>query len=200
VYQRMSRTGAEEASAAFQSANEIYLKAHGRTGDPADKALEGEARTGQIERARDAFVAARNRHGDSPVAALARLGEAGANYDLGKYEAALKAYAAVLASPEIDPFARAVALQGKAAALESSGDDEGALKSWRSLEALDKKAYGVLSGLQVGRILEAQGKRAEAKTHYEALQKSHEEALKSLAHSRTRADIERRIERLGGPS
>lgn len=200
VYQRVTRSGAEEASASFQAASDVYLKAHGKTGDPTEKPLEGEARTGQLERARDAFVAARNKHGDSQVSALARLGEAGANYDLGKYEAALKAYNAVLAVPELDPFARAIALQGKAAAAESSGDVEGALKTWRSVEGLDAKAYGVLAGLQIGRLLEAQGKKAEAKAHYEALKKTHEETLKSIANSRTRADIDRRIERLTGPS
>ncbi len=200
VYQRVSRTGAEEASAALQAATDVYLKAHGQTGDPADKPLEGEARTGQLERSRDAFVAARNRHGDSAISALARLGEASANYDLGQHEAALKAYNAVLATPELDPFARAIALQGKAATLESSGKAEGAMKAWRSIEALDKQAYGVLAGLQVGRLLEAEGKSAEAIKHYEALKKTHEKALKSIANSRTRADIDRRIERLGGPS
>ena len=200
VYQRQTQSGAEEASAGFQSANDTYLKVNGEPGEPTAKPLKGEARTGQLERARDAFVAARNQHRGNAVALLAQMGEASAHFDLRDYDKALTAYNAVLSSTELEPFARAIALEGKAAALESKGALDDAIQAWRAMEALDKKAYGLFAGVRIGRILEAQKKTKEALAHYQGLQKAHAAVLKAFANARAKSEIERRIQVLGDPS
>ncbi len=199
VYQRWAREKAETAAAAFRAASEAYLKVNG-TGAPGASALEGDERKAQLEKARDAFAAARNQHRGSQVALLSQLGEASALYDLGDFDGALNAYNAVLEAPDLDVFTRAVALQGKAAALESKGSAGEAQKAWKALEALDAKAYGMVAGLQIGRILEASGKKAEARAHYEGMQKAHADALKSFSNAQTKRQIERRLEQLGSAS
>ena len=110
-----------------------------------------------------------------------------------------KFYDDFLGRPDTDAFARSLALQGKAAAQEQKGDIAGALETWKAVEGLDRAQYGLLSGVQVGRLLEGQGKGAEARTHYERLQKDFSAALDEMANRPLKVEIERRIAALAAP-
>ena len=132
--------------------------------------------------------------------ALATLGQAGAQVDLGKPKDAVALYDAVLADATTERLARATALQGKATALEAAGDAAAARAAWGELGALDPQAYGLMAGLQAGRLLEKMGKTAEARSHYEKLQKDFDAALGEFAGRAYKAEIERRLGQLGDAS
>jgi hypothetical protein len=92
---------------------------------------------------------------------------------------------------------KSIALQGKAAALESTGDTDGAIAAWKAMGDLNTEAFGLMAGLQQGRILEAAGSGDAARALYKALDKEHAEALKDLSNREFRANLDRRLARLG---
>ncbi|MEZ4472996.1 MAG: tetratricopeptide repeat protein [bacterium] len=193
--QRHSQAAAEEASAAFQAGAGPYVEAH-RAGPDAKAADEKKV---SIEKAAREFESARSQYGERRVAALATLGLASAKFDLGELDEAVKLYDDFLGRPDTDPFARSLALQGKAAAQEQKGDLPAAIETWKQVEALDRDAYGLLSGVAVGRLMEAQGKGAEARAHYEKLQKEYSAALEDLPNRPVKVELERRLSALVGP-
>lgn len=187
--------GAQEAAAALADATAVYAKA---LPDPAagDEAPT-EGREKVLDEARAAFDALIDRYGDEPIALLARLGLAGAVFELGRAADAVPHYEQVLTRTDIDPFTRAVALQAKAAALESAERTDDAMQTWQALEALDRNAYGLMARVAVGRLLEAKGDAAGARKHYEQTQKEFAEALDEPANRVYKAEIERNLARLG---
>lgn len=187
--QHRSRSATEEAAAAFQAGAGPYVEA--QRGGPDAKA--GADKQGQIEKAAKEFEAAMNQYGDRRVAGLATLGLAGARFDLGQLDDAIKLYGQFLERADTDAFARSLALQGLAAAQEQKGDAAAAIETWKKVEGLDRDTYGLLAGSQVGRILEAQSKGSEARTHYERLQKEYATALDEPANRQVKAELERRI-------
>ncbi len=193
--QRHSRSATEEAAQAFQAGATPYVDAH--RASPESKAAD--AKKGEIEKAAKEFENTRSRYGDRRVAALATLGLAGAKFDLGQADEAIKLYDEFLGRPDTDAFARGLALQGKAAAQEQKGDIAAAIETWKAVEGLDRAQYGLLSGVQVGRLLEGQGKGAEARTHYERLQKDFSAALDEMANRPLKGEIERRLSALAAP-
>lgn len=201
VLQGQKRSGSEESATAFHEAAEAYSAAVG-TPVPGsdDKALTPEERKAKLEAAQQGFARTRQTYGESPVASLAALGEASTRLDLGEAEAAAKIYGEVAGRADIDPFARAIALQGKAAALEAHGDLAGAIDAWKALEGIDQKAFGLLAGMQTGRILEAQGKAAEARALYERIKTDHAAALDELPNRGLKAELDKRLGRLGEAS
>lgn len=189
--QRNKNAAAEEAAAAFQAGADPYVEA-ARQADEADK------RTANIDKAATAFEAARTQYTDRRVSALATLGLAGARFDQGKAADAQGLYDEFLGRPDTDPFAKAIALQGKAVSLEEKGDLKGAAEAWKAIEGLSRDAYGLLANVQIGRLLESQGKAAEAKTHYTQIQKDFAEALEELPNRSLKAEVERRLAALAG--
>jgi tetratricopeptide (TPR) repeat protein len=187
--QRHSRSASEEAAGAFQAGATPYVDAH--RASPESKAAD--AKKAQIEKAAQEFENTRSTYGDRRVAALATLGLAGAKFDLGQSDEAIKLYDDFLGRPDTDAFARSLALQGKAAAQEQKGDLAAAIETWKAVEGLDRAQFGLLSGVQVGRLLEAQGKGAEARTHYERLQKDFSAGLDEMANRPLKVEIERRV-------
>ncbi len=201
VMQGQKTSGVEEAATAFGDASEGYVEAVvGPRPGSDEKPLSAEERKARIEKAAQAFERTRQAYGEQPISHLSALGEAGTRLDLGETDKALTLYEQALSSPDLPGMTRAVALQGKAAALESKGDVDGAIAAWKALEGVDKDAFGLMAGLQVGRLLEAQGKGADAKALYERLQTEHAAGLDQLANRAVKADLERRVARLGRSS
>jgi len=201
VMQGQKTSGTEEAAAAFGEASEGYVEAvtPPRPGSDA-KPLTPDERTARIEKAAQAFGRTRQVYGDQPVSHLSALGEAGSRLDLGDADKALTLYEQALAAQGLTPMTRAVTLQGKAAALETKGDLDGAIAAWKGVEGVDKDAFGLMAGMQTGRLLEAQGKGGEAKAIYERIQADHAAGLEQLSNRALKADLERRIARLGRSS
>lgn len=208
AYAMMNRTqqsATQEAAAAFYDAARTYIDAQGgeeatAPGLAPTPALSPEERTKRVTKAAAGFAATKQAYGDKKIAVLATLGEAGAQVDLGKPKDAVALYDAVLADAATERLARATALQGKATALEAAGDPGAAQAAWGELGALDPQAYGLMAGLQAGRLLEKAGKAAEARAHYEKLQKDFEAALSEFAGRAYKAEIERRLGQLGDAS
>lgn len=201
IFQNRKQSGSEEAATAFYDAAEAYGATVG-TPQPGseDTALTAEERKGKLEAAQQGFARTRETYNEQRVVTLTLLGEASARLDLGDAEAAAKLYSDAAARNDIDPFARAIALQGKAAALESTGDLAGAIEAWKALEGIDQGAFGLLAGMQTGRLLEAQGKSDEARALYERIKADHSAVLESLPNRGLKADLEKRLGRLGEAS
>lgn len=197
---RSKAAGSEEATAAFMAgadAYQEYVEGVLGQGVEAAPAEDLEARLGK---AASAFQSTQTTYKDSPLAQLATIGLAGTHLDQGKAEDAAAGYEKVLADAQLDPMLKAIALQGKAASLESKGDKAGAIAAWQALEAVNAEIYGLTAGLEVARLQEALGKKAEARATYEKLQKDYAEALESFANRSYKGDIERGLARLGPAS
>lgn len=193
---RKKAAGSEEATASFMVGADAYQKyvegvfAADSEGAPADLPA-------QLEKSAAAFAATKATYKDSGLAELAGVGHAGAQLDLGKYDEALAGYDAVLADTGLDPLLKAIALQGKAAALDSKGDHAGAIAAWQALEGLNRDVYGLTANLEIARLQEASGKSAAARTTYEKIKKDYEKALESFTNRSFKSDIERGLARLG---
>ena len=184
-----------EASAAFQAAADAYSdsKAEAKEGETPKPAAEVKS---TVEKAARDFASARKVYGEGRIATLAGLGEAGAAADLGEYDRAVKLYDGFLADTSIDAFARAIALQAKASAQESAGDIAGARGTWSTLAKLDTKAYGLVAGMQEGRLLEAEGKAAEAVKTYNRLKAEFAADLSGFGNREVKTALDRNLARL----
>ena len=198
------RSDRESASDLFETAADKYheVLVPPAPAEGADGAKEAVVKTDnerrlELEAARVAFEDVRKVHGDRQIAALATVGLAGTEVDLGRSEKAMPLYDEVLAGETLDPFTRSVVLQAKAAALENANKPAEALKAWREVESIDPHAYGLLAGTQIGRLLELTGKNAEALAHYEKVQKDHADALAEIGNRALKGEIEYRAARLG---
>ncbi|MCK6569495.1 hypothetical protein L6V77_00095 [Myxococcota bacterium] len=168
----------------------------GGTEKPKDPLTPAE-RTKRLEDAAAAFGKARDEASGGPLGKISGLGLAGARFEQGKFDEALKLYDEFAADEKADPVARALAVQGRAATLEATNKLPEAIDAWKKFENLDPKSYGVLAGLQIGRLLEQQGKGPEAKAHYERVQKDNAAALDHMANADAKRELERRVARLG---
>ncbi|WP_438001863.1 tetratricopeptide repeat protein [Sorangium sp. So ce185] len=125
----------------------------------------------------DTALAAYNKviddHGGSGAALLAKLGQAGVLLDKKDYDRALEAYSAVVSSPlaGADPDVKGRAIEGIGFAREGKGDLDGALASFKELEAIDMKGYKELALYHQARIHLAKGDSEKAK---ELLKSAHE--------------------------
>ncbi len=201
VMQGQKTSGSEEAATAFGDAAETYVETVRPPAPGSDeKALSADERKARVEKAGQAFARTAQAYADQPISRLSALGEAGTRMDLGDADAALALYEKALAGPDLTPMVEALALQGKAAALEGKGDLDGAIAAWKAVEGVDREAFGLIAGMQTGRLLEAQGKDAEAKAVYEQVQADHAASLEQLANRALKADLERRIAQLGRSS
>lgn len=200
VMQGQKTSGMEEAATAFNDAAETYVEAV-RSPAPNSEtpALTDDERKARIEKAAGAFERSRTTYADQPIVGVAALGEANSKLALGDVDGALSLYDQALKT-DLPPFSKAVALQGKAAALETKGDRQGAMDAWKAVEGVDSAAFGLMAGLQMGRLLEAEGKADEAKALYERLLTDHAAALEQLANRTVKADIDRRLALLGKSS
>lgn len=163
----------------------------------AKEPLTPEERSKRLNDAAAAFGKARDEADGAPLGKISALGLAGARFEQGKFDEALKLYDEFVADEKADPVARALAVQGRAATLEATNKLPEAVEAWKKFENLDPKSYGVLAGLQIGRLLEQQGKGPEAKAHYERVQKDSAAALGHMANADAKRELERRVARLG---
>jgi predicted negative regulator of RcsB-dependent stress response len=161
------------------------------------KEVTPEEVTAALKKADKEFQATETSYGDSAIATLAVLGRASAQYDLRDTAGALVQYGKVAQAPVLTPLTKAIALQGKAAALENDGKLTDALKAWQGIKAVDSSSLGLLAGLQEARILEASQKAPDAVKAYEALKKTHAKTLGDYRNADKKALIERRLQILG---
>ncbi|WP_437693335.1 tetratricopeptide repeat protein [Sorangium sp. So ce176] len=125
----------------------------------------------------DTALAAYNKvideHGGSGAAILAKLGQAGVLLDKKDYAHALEAYSAVVSSSlaGADPDVKGRAIEGIGFAKEGKGDLDGALASFKELEAIDMRGYKELAQYHQARIHLAKGESDKAK---ELLKSAHE--------------------------
>ena len=160
------------------------------------KELTAEERKARLEKARDTYQSVRTEHAGQPLGRTASLGLAATQLELGKTEDALKLYDELLADPALDPLSRALALQAKAVGLESLGKASDAIATWKLVEQANPKTYGLLAGINVGRLLEQDGKTAEAKTHLEKVKLDQAKALEFMGSAPFKRELEARLARL----
>jgi predicted negative regulator of RcsB-dependent stress response len=206
LMQRSTKAANAEASGSFQRAADTYMEAYeidtsaAQRGQAPKAKLDATERKARIEKARQGFAATQTAYSKDRIANLAALGLAGAEHDLGKPAEAVKLYDQVAGNTALDPFARAVALQGKAVALEDKGDKKGAIEAWNQVADLDKASFGLLAGVQVGRLLNASGDSAGATKQYKSLKTEYGAELDGLSGRQFKAEIDRRLAELGEAS
>ncbi|WP_441286556.1 hypothetical protein ACSRUE_29945 [Sorangium sp. KYC3313] len=112
-------------------------------------------------------------HAGTGAATLAKLGQAGVLLDKKDYAHALDAYSVVVSSPlaGADPDVKGRAIEGIAFAREGKGDLDGALASFKELEAIDMKGYKELALYHQARLQLAKGDTDKAK---QLLKSAHE--------------------------
>ena len=208
LMQRSSKAADAEAAGSFQQAADTYLEAYEvesagnspiAAAAPKPK-LDAKERAARITKARQGFAATQTAYKEGRIANLAALGLAGAQLDLGELDEATKSYDTVAGNTTLDPFARAVALQGKAVALENKGAKKQAMEAWQRVADLDKAAFGLMAGVEVARLKLATGDSAGAKKQYESLKTEYTETLNGLSGRQFKAEIERRLAEMGESS
>lgn len=117
----------------------------------------------------------REQHKGKPAATLAALSLADARFKLGKPDEALALYDEFLGKVDGKDPLRALALEGRAMALEAKNDLPGALAAYEKL-ATDLPAFADRALYGKARIFEAQQKWDDARAAYEALKKDHVES------------------------
>lgn len=183
-----------EATNVVLSAVKDYKKALLPEGE--DAAAKATARQAALETAKASFAKAEADTKEMTVSSLAMLGSAGVAFDLGDYDGAIAKYDALLARNGLDPLARGVALQGKATALDAKGDLDQASTTWRALKDLDAHAFGLISDVQVARLLERQAKQKDARIQYEQIQKDYAKELSAGMYIALKADIAKHLAQL----
>ncbi|MFO0590571.1 MAG: hypothetical protein U0441_23720 [Polyangiaceae bacterium] len=123
------------------------------------------------ERAEAALASYRDvqaKHPGSGAAILAKLGEAGVLLDKRDFDKAIEAFEAVqktpLAAADVDVRARCI--EGVGLAKEGKGDADGAMASFKTLEAIDARGFKELAQYHQARLLLAKNTdddRAKAK-------------------------------------
>ena len=124
----------DEVYAAFDTSKKAFKT------DSSGKAPAVEKRTAALKQALQEFQAARDNNAEYTVSALAQLGEASVQYDLGEHGAAKDTFKQVAAIEDITTLVKMVALQGEAAAAEDAGDQPTAATLWKQIEELDPEA------------------------------------------------------------
>ncbi len=202
-YQKHQRATLEAKASVFLEANKNLNDGRQLTAamtmgeDKAPKdAPTAEARKASLEKARDGFQTALSDAGDKPLGHISALGLAGTQFELGKLDDALKLYDQVAGDEKLDPIARALAYQGRATVLEAQNKPADAVETWKKIEAMDAKSYGLLVGMNVGRLLEKQGKPADAKAIYVKLQKDQQAVLDQFGNQDAKRELERRLAKL----
>ncbi|MFZ9886454.1 MAG: tetratricopeptide repeat protein [Myxococcota bacterium] len=130
----------------------------------------------KAEAARGKFLEVVSQHGDTGAGALAHLYAGHASMDLGEWEAAATHYADFLEKSDTDDGLRFAALSGRAVALESKGDVEGAIADHQRVLELSGAAAKDASLLGLARLFLAKGDTAKARTYVEQLEKQFPES------------------------
>ncbi len=101
------------------------------------------------------------RYPQSLVAPIARLGEASALYQLGRYDEARQVYRSIQGRDLAGLESRAI--EGLAFTLESTGDLDGAMAKYRELQTVDDGAYRDAAQYDEARLMNRRGDAAHAK-------------------------------------
>tara|TARA_B100001093_G_scaffold490567_2_gene529742 strand:+ start:487 stop:1377 length:891 start_codon:yes stop_codon:yes gene_type:complete len=214
-YYESANTGTRTAAAAsFNSASEAYgdalPKQFAQSGlisralgqvppKSGEKAPEQDANAtaAALQKAAKDFDSTAKNYQDAAIVSMAKLGAASTQYDLGQAKAAAAGYQAIANSPSVLEMAKIVALQGQAAAQENEGNLDGALAAWQTIEGMNKESFGLLAGIQRGRLLEGAGQNAKAIEVYQTLESSYAKALADFRNNPSKTAIKRRLQELG---
>ena len=142
--------------------------------------------------------------------ALAKLGEAGARFDMAEksddFSKVAQQYLDVSTTEGVVPFVKALALQNAATAYEKSAyraanQDAGKLwdtagKTWQKLAELDRDVFGMFAGLKQAKTQVKSGQNDQAKKTLEALQTAFEAQLKDPKNQSWKKKIQRALARL----
>jgi tetratricopeptide (TPR) repeat protein len=157
-----------EAAALFQQAVEIEM-APIRAADAPPEPASAPPRRGptypdHVARSRAALEAFRRvsqRFPDAPITPLARLSEATALYDLGRYAEARRVYESLLGADVGGQEGRVY--EGLGFALEAQNDLPGALRRYEELGRIQDGAWRDLAAFHQARVLHRQGQDNRAK-------------------------------------
>lgn len=114
-----------------------------------------------------AFAEAAKADPDSVAAAWAKLGQAAAQFSLGKAEEARATFQSAAASDVDEPAVRARSLEGVAIALEAQGKSDEALKAFEKLKEVEGQKE--LAEYHIARLRLAQGDEEGGKSILKAL-------------------------------
>lgn len=142
--------------------------------------------------------------------ALAKLGEAGARFDMAEksedFSTVAQNYIEISKTDGVVPFVKALALQNAAIAYEKSAyraakEKAGKLwetagLTWQNLAELDRDVFGIFAGLNQAKTQVKNGQNKQAKTILEGLQTAFEAQLKDPKNQNWKKKIQRALARL----
>lgn len=130
----------------------------------------------KAEAARGKFVEVASQHADTGAGVLAHLYAGHASMDLGEWDAAAKHYGDFLATSDSDDDMRFAALSGRAVALESKGDVDGALADHQRVLEITGAPTKDASLFGLARLSLAKGDAAKARQYVEQFEKQFPES------------------------
>jgi hypothetical protein len=142
--------------------------------------------------------------------ALAKLGEAGARFDMAEksddFSKVAQQYLDISNTEGVVPFVKALALQNAATAYEKSAYRaakkdasklwETAGQTWQKLAELDRDVFGMFAGLKQAKNQVKNGQNDQAKKTLESLQTAFEAQLKDPKNQSWKKKIQRALARL----
>lgn len=168
-----------------------------------DQEAVGESYTSVKERAEQSLQAFRKvidkKYTDSTAARFGELGEANAQFELGKFNEARKAYEKALEMADDNSFVKWRALEGIGYSLEALKKYNEAEKAFEKIATIADGAYGPESEYHVARMQLSRGKRDVAsKKLTELLKKLKKlEGISAMDHRFVRNEVETRLKELG---
>ncbi len=154
------------------------------------------------ERAKQSLQAYRKvsrKYANTTAALFGKLGEANAQFELGKFDEALKAYTKALESADYNNFVKWRAMEGIGFSLEAMKKYDEAKKAFEKIATVADGAYKPESGYHVARMLLIQGKRDAATKKLTELFKElkKREGEEATEHAFVRNEVQTRLRELG---
>jgi tetratricopeptide (TPR) repeat protein len=167
-----------------------------------DQEMVGETYTSVEERAKQSLQAYRkvsSQYAKTTAAQFGKIGEANAQFELGKFDEARKAYAKALEMADDNNFVKWRALEGIGFSLEAMKKYDEAEKAFEKIATIANGAYKPESGYHVARVQLIRGKRDSASKKLTELLRElkKREAEELMDHGFVRDEVETRLRELG---